>query len=195
MFLFKFIDDSAPNEIISQIIKTGIIKNLIWTIPAIILINKYDGILSVKFRNLFNTKINWLSFLLMLIVFSVYLLTGSILKNNGLAISSSFGLPNIIIVIFVGLTEELVFRGLLFNAFYNEKNKIKSYIINALLFLLIHFPKWLATGVFIASFTNLSFIAIIVLSIIFSYSFIKNKSIVPPIMLHMYWDLLMFIFY
>ena len=72
---------------------------------------------------------------------------------------------------------------------------IKDIIINAVMFLLIHFPIWIASGIFIDEFTSLNFLCVPALSIIFSWSFIKSKNIWIPITLHMYWDLLMDLFY
>lgn len=66
--------------------------------------------------------------------------------------------------------------------------------INAVMFLLIHFPSWIHKGILIENFANLGFLSIIILGVIFSQTFIKSKSILVPISLHMYWDLLMFLF-
>ena len=38
-------------------------------------------------------------------------------------------------------------------------------------------------------------ISVSILSLIFSKSLINNKSLIPGIILHSYWDLLMFMFY
>ncbi len=97
-----------------------------------------------------------------------------------------------IIVLFVGITEEMVFRGWLLNATVSEKKKWMPVIINSLMFLFIHFPKWIHEGCFVENFQNMGFLSIIILSIIFSWTFIKSKNIWISILLHMYWDLLMF---
>ena len=98
-------------------------------------------------------------------------------------------------VLFVGITEEMVFRGWLLNITVTENRKWLPIIINAVMFLLIHFPIWIASGIFIDDFTSLNFLCVPALSIIFSWSFIKSKNIWIPITLHMYWDLLMDLFY
>ena len=95
---------------------------------------------------------------------------------------------------FTNLTEEMVFRGWLLNVTVSENRKWLPIMINAVMFLLIHFPIWIASGVFIDSFTSLNFLCVPALSIIFSWTFIKSKSIWIPITLHMYWDLLVFLF-
>ena len=96
---------------------------------------------------------------------------------------------------FVGLTEETVFRGWLLNATIQEDKKWRSIIINAIMLLVIHFPVWIHTGVFISNITSFSFLSVLILSIIFSLTFIKSRNILIPIALHMYWDLLIFMFY
>ena len=65
---------------------------------------------------------------------------------------------------------------------------IKDIIINAVMFLLIHFPIWIASGIFIDAFTSLNFLCVPALSIIFSWSFIKSKNIWIPITLHIFKD-------
>ena len=146
-----FISNSFGNECISQLIKSGIIKNLVWTFPAI-------------------------------------------LQNGGVEIVRDFGIDKIVIVLFVGLTEEMVFRGWLLNATIHENRKWFYIIINAAMFLVIHFPIWIYSGNFISYFTSLQFIEVMALSVIFSITFIKSRSILVPVTLHMYFDLLVFMF-
>lgn len=117
------------------------------------------------------------------------------MTKGKLEISSSFHYSYLIDVLFVGITEEVVFRGWLLNVTVNENRKWSPIIINAVMFLLIHFPIWIMSGEFIDAFVNLNFLCVPILSIIFSWSFIRSKSIWIPIALHMYWDLLMYLFY
>ena len=67
--------------------------------------------------------------------------------------------------------------------------------INAVLFLMIHFPKWMMDGTFFSNFAHLGFISILLLSVLFSVIFVKTKSLLLPIGLHMFWDLLMMMVY
>ena len=67
------------------------------------------------------------------------------------------------------------------------------YIGNAVMFLLIHFPIWLREGVFMTYMTSPAFFLLIVLSLIFSRTFAKSRSILVPVILHAYRDLLCFI--
>lgn len=192
-FIKDAIDSLIPSNALSQIVKSGIIKNLVWTVPAFILISKFCVCITLK--EMFTTKVNALKYLPLFILFTVYLLIGAILEKGELALAKDFGADEIIIVLFVGLTEEMVFRGWLLNATITEENKWKCIIVNAVMFLAIHFPSWIYNGVFIRNFTGFGFVSVVVLSVIFSLTFMKSKNVLIPITLHMYWDLLMFMFY
>ncbi len=186
---------SVPNVYLSQLIKSGVIKNLVWTLPAVLLVNLFKSGVYVGTREMFTTKVNPLKYLPIFLAFTVYLLVGAFLQKGKIAVSEAFGLDKLIVVLFVGITEETVFRGWLLNATLGEKKKWLPVAANALMFLLIHFPIWINEGQFVENFRNLGFLSVLILSVIFSGTFIKSKSIWIPAALHMYWDLLMFLFY
>lgn len=192
-FIKDAIDSLIPNNALSQFVKSGIIKNLVWTVPAFLLISKFHVCITLK--EMFTVKVNGLKYLSFFILFTVYLSVGAILEKGRLALAKDFGTDEIIIVLFVGLTEEMVFRGWLLNATITEENKWKCIIVNAVMFLAIHFPSWIHNGVFIRNFEGFGFVSVVVLSVIFSLTFMKSRNILIPITLHMYWDLLMFMFY
>lgn len=194
LFGKEFIDNIIENEYISQLIKSGIIKSIVWTLPAILLIYNFKSDVYVTLKEMFSTKVNWLKYLPIFIIFTVWILIVSILQNGKLEIVSDFGINEVIIVIFVGLTEEIAFRGWLLNATIREDKKWICILINSIMFLAIHFPKYIYNGTFANIFISFDFLGIIILSIIFSHTFIKSKNILVPITLHMYWDLLIFMF-
>ena len=167
---------------------------MVWTLPAAFLIYGFQPNVYVTLKEMFQVKVNWLNHLPIFIIFTVWILVASILQNGRLQIVSDFGVNEVIIVVFVGLTEEIVFRGWLLNATFREDKKWSCLILNAIMFLVIHFPGWIRKGIFISSFTGFDFLGILGLSIIFSYTFIKSKNILIPITLHMYWDLLVLMF-
>ncbi len=191
-YVKPFIGNTFENEYIAQLIKSGVIKNLVWTLPALLLIHRFKSDVYITLKEMFTAKVNWLKYLPVYIIFTVWVLAGSFLSNGKLEISGGFGIDDIIIVIFVGLTEETVFRGWLLNAMFRENKKWLYIMINAAMFLAIHFPTWIFQGVFISMFTSFSFLGTIALSIIFSCTFLKSRNILVPITLHMYWDLLVF---
>jgi len=195
LFVKDSLDGVIANEVLCQFVKSGIIKNMVWTIPAIMLVKHYENDVTISLKEMFNSRVNWIKYLPLFAVFTVYLLVGAFITNGKIAIVDGFGIDKIIVVLFVGLTEEMVFRGWLLNATIEEDKKWKGIIINAMMFLVIHFPVWIHNGVFISNFTTLSFLSVPVLSVIFSWTFIKSRNILVPIVLHMYWDLLMFMLY
>lgn len=184
-----------PSEMICQLVKSGVIKNLVWTLPAILLVRRFQSEAFVPLKEMFTAKTDPLKYLPILIMFTVYVLAGSILKNGRLAVSDRFGMDKIIIVLFVGLTEETVFRGWLLNVTILGDRKWRYVIINAFMFLAIHFPRWIHEGIFIGELMGFGFFAIMALSVIFGWTFIKSRNLLVPIVLHTYWDLLMFMFY
>ncbi|MDP4152210.1 MAG: CPBP family intramembrane metalloprotease [Bacillota bacterium] len=189
------IGNMLGNEWISQIVKSGLIKNLVWTLPAWLLARHYQPVMYVKAKEMFRSKLHWQKYLPIYAAFVVYLGVGDFIINGSVAISPEFNATQLITVLFVGITEEMVFRGWLLNATITEKRKWSAILINAAMFLLIHFPRWFYDGIFITSFTSLGFISILALSVIFSWTFIKSKNLLLPITLHMLWDLLMFLLY
>ena len=189
------IDSTFKNAVVTEFVKEGVIKNLLWTLPAIALIKYFKDDMYISLKEMISTKVNVLKYLPVFIIFTIFLLCNSFVLNGKIAISENFGMDDIIIFIFVGLTEEMVFRGWLLNATYREKNKWIYLIINSVMFLAIHFPIWIHDGIFIESFTNFGFLLLIVLNLIFSYTFIRSRNLLVPVILHMYWDLLTFMFY
>ncbi len=191
LWVKDFINAAAPNEYFSQLIKSGVIKSIVWVLLGM----RFESEMFVGVKEMFTKRVNVLNYLPIFLIFTVYLLVGALLQKGSLAISERFGLDKLIIVLFVGITEETVFRGWLLNATLGERKKQLSVAANAVMFLLIHFPVWIHDGVFVENFRNFGFLSILILSVIFSVTFIKSKSIWVPVTLHMYWDLLMFLFY
>ena len=188
------IDSTFKNAVVTEFVKEGVIKNLLWTLPAIALIKYFKDDMYISLKEMISTKVNVLKYLPVFIIFTIFLLCNSFVLNGKIAISENFGMDDIIIFIFVGLTEEMVFRGWLLNATIRDDKKWQVVLINSLMFLVIHFPIWIHDGIFITSFTSFGFVTILILSIIFSWSFIKSRNILVPIALHTYWDLLVSIF-
>ncbi len=195
LVIFERINIFVENEILSCFIEDAIIKMLVWTLPAAIMIHYFKDAVYITLKEMFLSKVNWFKYLPVFIFFTLYILSGAILQNGNLVVSSEFGFDNVVGLLFVGITEELVFRGWLLNLTVNEGKKWLPISINAIMFLAIHFPIWIRQGVFISSFTSLGFLCVLILSIIFSCTFIKSRNILVPVVLHMYWDLLVSLFF
>ena len=195
LWIKGFITASVPNAYLSQFIKSGVVKNLVWTLPAVALVKRFEDNVYVGAREMFTTKVNVPKYLLIFLAFTVYLLGGAFLTKGRLALSEMFRPEDLIVVLFVGITEETVFRGWLLNATLGEKKKWLPVAANSLMFLIIHFPVWIHGGVFVENFRNLVFLSPLLLGIIFGWTFIKSRCSWVPVALHMYWDLRMFLLY
>ena len=183
------------NQIIESVI-AGVLKSVVWILPAVLLIKRYEGEMEMGLKEMFTAKIEWKKYLPIYAIFVAYLFGSKLLRGEAIAVSPEFEPSKIIDDLFVGITEEMLFRGLLLNsALKTSKNVYVPVIVNAGLFLLIHFPIWIHTGIFVSAFTQLGFVSIILLSFIFSQTFIGSRNIMVPVGLHMLWDLIMFIFY
>ncbi len=184
---------------ISSVLRSGVIKSLVWVLPAALLITRYRASCMVSLRDMFTkAEKGWHGYLVIFLFFTVYLLVAAWRSTGGISIAESFGVDDIITVLFVGITEEIVFRGWLLNATVKENDPPKKqYVaigVNAILFLCIHFPIWFSRGELAQSFLNLGFLSILILSVVFSIVFIRTKNLILPITLHMFWDLLIFMF-
>ncbi len=201
LFHSKLISTSDPVNywLIQSGVKEGALKILIWLMPAILLIRAYRLQLYVTLNQMFRTKVNWFKLLPIFLLFTLYLIVGVYdIFDGTISIVPGFVWSQLLWVLFVGITEEMVFRGWLLNATIKDASKGKQWAmvaINSLLFLGIHVPIWIFTNQIDIVFSSFSFLSVIVLSFIFSWTFIKTKSIVPAIILHMYWDLLIVLFY
>ena len=199
--LFEFfgkpiIDDICPGEISSQIVKTVVIKNLVWVLPAALLIHHYKDDVCIGLKEMFTAKVNWLKYLPVFLIFVIYPLVGGYLRKGSLTLSSDFGIKQVIMYSFVGITEEMVFRGWLLNAMVGKErqNQWKAILLSSLMFVAIHIPTWTIHGELAGAFLHFGFVQIIVLSIIFSVTFLKSRNIIVPVALHMIFDFLMDMF-
>ena len=171
------------------------IKLLIWTLPAVLLIRRYQDDMYIGLSEMLTTKPGWfISFSALLLSVLVPLIEALVLHGE-IRILPDFTPETLIsVVVFIGITEEVVFRGFLLNALLKRMKLWPAVMINAALFALIHCPGYINreldfTTIFIDSITVL-----IPLSMFFAFSFIKTKNIIVPIILHMIWNLLMTLF-
>ena len=185
-FLRSFIE----TEIVFECVSTALIKNAAWTLPAALLVHHFRSDVYVSLKEMFTTKVQWLKYMPFFLLFTAFQLINSSALHGRLAISESFRMSDLIWILFVGLTEEMVFRGWLLNATLREDKKWLCVAINTLMFLAIHFPRWICDGIFFLNLSIPGIIQFIMLSLIFNWTFIKSKNILVPITLHMYWDLL-----
>jgi hypothetical protein len=199
--LFEFfgkpvINDLFPGVISSQIVKEVVVKNLVWVLPAALLVHHYKDDVCIGLKEMFTTKVKLLHYLPVFLLFVLYPLGTAYIREGSLSLKSDFGAEEIIAYSVVGITEEMVFRGWLLNAMVGreKKNPWKAILLNSLLFVAIHFPTWIIHGIFADAFLHFGFVTIVILSVIFSVTFLKSRNILIPVALHMIWDFLLDMF-
>ena len=172
-------------------------KMLIWTLPSLLLIHYHESQMVFSLGDLFTTKMRWKNTLIILGCFLLLHGTLALLSHGTIAINPDLQLPTLIeVVLFAGITEELVFRGFFLNALLKKLRPWPAVLITSVMFVLIHFPIWIHGGLFenpMDVLTNGA--AIFALSLIFGWSLIKTKNILAPIVLHMAWNLILSLLY
>ena len=186
------IKDAMSGSLIFEIL-ANCVKLAVWTVPALLLIRKYDNALFIRFRQMFTERVSLRAALLWILLFSA--LSGGerliALIQGRLHINPDFSLKSHLWLLIVGLTEETVFRGWLLNAAVKSGRDTKMIALNAVMFLCIHFPGWIQKGTFVSAFTGFGFISILVFSVLISICFLKHKNIVLPIFIHMLYDFIL----
>jgi len=183
------------DNVVADIVIGTIIKLLVWTLPAILLIKYFQDDMQISLKEMFTTKLKWFEEAPIFAIVIVIPLAQALLFGGRLAIDPNL-VPSRLIgaVIFVGITEEIVFRGFLLNAFLKRMKIWQAVALDAVLFYLIHIPIWIYQGNDITFFFS-AIITVVGLSTLFAYSFIKTKNIFVPIILHMVWNLLVITLY
>ncbi len=179
---------------IDEFTKEVYIKCMLWLIPAILLHFKLSDNMYIKKEEMYLLNKKCWAFVPIMLLFTVLIIVNEYLINGKLTVNESFGINTIIEVLSIAIGEEMVFRGFFLNAILRDKKKFLAVLINSFMFLVIHFPAWIQSGTFISVFISGGFITILLLSCIFSFIFIKTKSIWTAVFLHFWWDLLLFMF-
>jgi len=184
------------NPIASELIGETI-KLLVWTLPAILLIKYFHSDMWAGLKEMLTGKLQWSRdyyFALAVIGIPVIQIVRAWVVSGEFGISPNFEPKRLVgAVMFVGITEEIVFRGFLLNAFLKKMKMEYAIALDAVLFTLIHYPIWIYRGFEVFDIVTAS-ISVAVISVGFAYSFIKTRNIIVPIVLHMMWNLSIHLF-
>ena len=178
-----------------RVIKEIGCKTVFWSLPALLLILHNSDSMFIKKGEMigdWKKADTYLTILGFMVLFTVWIFLPNYRQNGTIVIGPSFSAESAVASVFIGISEELVFRGTLLNTALKDREPWIVFSGNAVMFLLIHFPVWCREGVFVTYITSFAFIQLIILSLIFSWTFVKTKSIIVPIILHTYWDMLCF---
>ena len=187
----------APlNPIASELIGEAL-KLLVWTLPAILLIRHFHDDMWIDLKEMFTSKIQWSRdylILLMIVIIPIAQAVRAWMLADGFVLNPDIVPIRLVgAVLFVGITEEIVFRGFLLNAFLKKMQMPHATALDAVLFTLIHYPIWIYRGFEVSDIVTAS-IQVAILSVGFAYSFIRTRNIFVPIALHMVWNLSIHLF-
>ena len=120
---------------------------------------------------------------------------GSLTLTPATAVATN-GMGMMVILSFAtAFSEELLSRGFYFSRLYEtSKNLIHSVVMSTLLFVAFHIPILLTSLKFQGPTLILFFITTFVLGLTNSLVYHKTKSLVAPILIHLFWNLTVVVF-
>ncbi len=182
--------DSVPRAITSAIIKI-----VIWVIPVILLIKIMEKNSPFPYLGLchnFRKGLKWTGWV-SLVFISFFVVLNFIVLDNTIDFQLGFN-EWLNIILLVGITEEIVFRGFLLKKLMDSFRFWIANTITSFLFVSIHFPIWIYKGLF--EFPNIlsSIISVFVMGIIFGFVYKKSNSLWSVIIIHSLYNLLASLF-
>ena len=73
LLVFVKLNLIIENEIAFAFIESGIIKNLVWTLPAIFLISYFKSDVYINLKEMFSAKVTWIKYLPLFIIFTAWI--------------------------------------------------------------------------------------------------------------------------
>ena len=198
-FLFSFIFilwafyRYFPN-LLSDWAEEAILKPLIWLLPTFWIVRFVEkeklSSLGITRKNL-KLAITWglgLGIVFALEGFLINVIKYRQVGESQLALDPEIFLRLFVLSFIIAVSEEIVFRGYIFNRFLALwKNEWKANIVSSLLFVIVHLP----VGIFTLGYS--SSVMLFYLFLIFVYGFgaafvfARSRNIVAPILLHVLW--------
>ena len=193
LWLVQYLDmmESIPRAITSAVIKIAI-----WVTPVIFLVKvmeKHNPLSYLGLRYNFKKGLKWVCWVSLVFIAYFVILNFIVLKSN---IDFQMGLHEWLnIVLLVGITEEIVFRGFLLRKLMDSYKFWIANTITALLFVSIHFPIWFYKDLFEFSYLLNGITTTFVLGIILGFIYKKSNSLWSVIIVHSLYNLLVSLFY
>lgn len=121
-----------------------------------------------------------IAFIAVFIIFlsKLFLISHIVMNPNAFSIILELAFDSLI----VALTEELLFRGIIFQAFLDKFKPISTIIFTSLLFSSVHYLN--------PGFSTIAFINVFFAGIIFGTMFYVTKNLWMPIAFHFFWNFL-----
>lgn len=161
---------------------TALVKISVWIVPVLIYIKYYLNTNPIDYLKM---KVNVKKGLFWGVVLSLLIgvrFTFEIYILNKQAFNFSLPLDSYLnVFLLAGITEEIVFRGLILQEINKRLTFWKANVITALLFLVIHYAIWIYNGEF---FDLWGHIYVFLLGLIFGFVYKKTGSLWSVVILH-----------
>lgn len=180
----------------------NVFKVIVWTIPAAILIRKFEPVLPISLKQMFTQKVPlkavafWVAVMTaygFLAIYKQMVFSGfgryKLIANPNYTLAGNLWIWN------VGITEELVFRGWYLNATAKDIKDWKRILLNTAMFIAIHFPTWFNQGRLLYVWLDGSALIVGMFSVLISICFLKHKNVLLPLVLHTLYDIIVTYFY
>ncbi len=185
MFTAYHINGTPYNN--PQMTETLVWFEIVMTIFAFIMAKKYFSWQELGFGKINIKNILWFAPMLIIGTIIVFNLASFAVANADSISPEQWKLFSLICftTFLVGLSEELVYRGVVFASFIKE-NKVKSLLISAVTFSLLHSVNVFGGLTFTAMLMQLAMT--FVAGLFFGFVRMKIDNIVPIIIFHWAWD-------
>ena len=192
VFLVPAAESALGKTVLCETVK-GCVKLLVWVLPAALLVRKFEPECVCGLKQMFTEKVPLKWVLLWTLLF--FLLSSGVfwkgIWQGTLHIDPNFSADTHLWLLFVGITEEMMFRGWLLNATAKSASDWKMIALNALMFMSIHFPGWYRKGTLVTAFTSGGFLTLLLFSVLVSICFLKHRNLLLPVWLHMLYDFML----
>lgn len=120
----------------------GYLSRIIWMIPALILIRRFDKNLYWSRKQIFSKPKAEPVFVVFMVLTTVYALTLMVINYHSWHVTSENLLLLTVKFLIVGIAEETVFRGWGYNLLKKVHSDTVSLIVSALMFVVLHWPSY-----------------------------------------------------
>lgn len=176
-------------------ILSSIVKITVWIIPVILFVvifERKDPISYLRLKSNFQKGLKWAIWITLAL--AIYFIIIGIATDSqfNLNLGWDFWLNTFI---FVGLTEEIVFRGYILRKLMVRCKFWKANTVTSFLFVSIHFPIWNYDGLFEFPDIIYTIVQVFFISLIFGLIYKKTGSLWSVIIIHSMYDLLVSMFH
>lgn len=181
----------------SELIDEFIAKPLVFVLPVVIYVLKVEkrplSSLGLTLRNFFPSLYIGIG---IGFLFALQGIVANVIKYGDLTINpiqafKDYGFILLLVSAVTAFTEELLGRGFLFSRFYEKSNGnvVYSALYSTVLFVLLHVPILLTSLKFQGVTLILFFATSIALGLANAIVFRYSKSLVAPVLIHLFWNM------